>query len=449
MLKTRPLRLLVQAEFLVTTGFGSASVNLVDRLHNMKTEWGTRKFDITVMALGLANNPFDNYNQKPYKIVPMYGDRNAAPFGHDYAQDLVRRVRPDIVLCFGDTWMVDFWNNKGVIPEDLRKTFKLIGYVAIDGYPVPGFWIDKYKDFDKLITFTKFGKDAIDERAKSRGIKLNTSYVYHGVDPQVFRPIPKSDVDNFKRSRGIGPEKKIIGMFSRNQPRKHHPEFVEFAAELLEKTNNDPNYLFYFHTMEKDAGWDLPELIKDINELAPRLRFLRDGTFYPGQPIPEKKYDLTGRFIFPGITNPAAGYHLDLLNMMYNICDAHVLLTSGEGFGLTALESMSAGVPTFTNDYAASAEFLKLSGGGEAIRARNFTYRGSDHNFYRPHTDYDDLVTKVLNCLDDETIRNKYKKKGRAFALSNSWDIIVEDWNREIDSMLNLDDFKTIETVSV
>ncbi len=443
MLKTRPYRLLVQAEFGSTTGFAGVAENLLDRLYNIKTDWGTRKFDITVMALGLANNPFENYNKKPYKVVPMYGDRNQAPFGHDYASDLVRRTRPDIVLAFGDTWMIDFWNNKGIIPDELRKTFKLIGYVAIDGYPVPKFWIDKYKDFDKLITFTKFGKDAIDERAKSMGSNLKTSYIYHGVDPQVFKPLPASDVENFKRSKGIGPEKKIIGMFSRNQPRKHHPEFIEFAAEFLEFTDNNPDYLFYFHTVEKDAGWDLPELIKDINELAPRLRFLRDGSFYPGQPIPEKKYNLEGRFIFPGINNPAQGYPVELLNMMYNICDAHVLLTSGEGWGCTLTEALSAGIPTFTNDYAAGAEVVR-AGGGEAIKARDFTYRGSDHNFYRPHTDYKTLIEKVLNSLNNPDVKAKYKKKARAFALSNSWDIIVEDWNTEIDSMLNLDDFKTI-----
>lgn len=435
MIKHRPIRLMFHGEFMLTTGFGGVSVNILDRLYNAKTEWGTPKYEIIVMALGLQADPFNNYNVKPYKIIPMYGNRNAAPFGHDYAADMINRFKPDVVLSFGDTWMVDFWNEPSIINPELRKKIKLIGYVAIDGYPVPKFWVEKYKRFDKLVTFTKFGKDAIDERAKQMQLDIDTAYIYHGVDPQVFKPLPKSDVAQFKASRGIDPNKKIIGMFSRNQPRKHHPEFVEFAAQFLETVNNNPDYLFYFHCMERDAGWDLNALIEDIDQLRLRDRFLQFGKVEPGQQIPDKKASLLGRFIFPGINNPGNGYPLDLLNMMYNICDVHVLLTSGEGFGMTVIESISAGIPTFTNDYAASAELITNSKAGEVIKSRDYTYRGSDHNFYRPHTDYSDLVNKVLETLNNDELKTKYSKRGRSYAIGNSWDIIVEEWIPIIDSV--------------
>lgn len=434
---TRRIKILWHGEYAIHTGFGNASKSILDRLYNAKTESGAPKYELHVMSLTLNVDPVNGPPQGlPYKVYPMYGNRAQAPFGHDYAADLVRRVKPDIVVSFGDTWMIDFWNEQGVIPADLRKTFKLLGYVAIDGYPVPDFWIEKYQKFDKIVTFTKFGKDAIEERAKQIGKDIDVSFIHHGVNPQVFKPLPQSDIDNFKRSRGIGPEKKIIGMFSRNQPRKHHPEFIEFAQRLLEVVNNSPDYLFYFHTMERDAGWDLPGLIRDIDTLNSRNRMKENnGVFGPGQVEVKKENSLLNRFIFPGIQNPAQGYPEDLLNMMYNICDAHVLLTSGEGFGMTVAESLSAGIPTFTNDYAAAAELVKESGGGDVIKARDYTYRGSDHNFYRPHTDYDDAVTKVLNCVNNEDVKKKYKKRGRAWGLSKSWDIIVDDWVQALDSL--------------
>ncbi len=449
MFKTRPVRLLVHCEFAFDTGFAGAAENIVDRLYQAKTPWGTRKFDITVMQLGRGLNPFEGGPKKPYNVVPMYGNRGAAPFGQDYAQDLVRRVRPDIVITFGDTWMCNFWNDPGTIPTDLRKTFKLVGYIAIDGYPIPRFWVDMYKQFDKVITFTKFSKDTIEERAKEMGAKLDLSYIYHGVDTQVFRPLPQQDIDNFKAQRGLQ-GKKIIGMFSRNQPRKHHPEFVEFAAQalnLLKASNNDPNLLFYFHTIERDAGWDLPALIADAENLLLRERFLKYGTVGPGQEMPEKKVSLKDRFFFPGIQDPSKGYPKDLLNMMYNICDAHVLCTSGEGFGLTVIESLSAGIPTFTNDYAASAELVKDSGGGEVIRAREFTYRGQDHNFYRPHMDYTDATNKILPVLYDQDLKKKYSKRARAYALGMSWDIHNESWIEELDDLFNYNNKEIVPEV--
>ncbi len=430
----RPIKVLWHGEYGFDTGFAGVSENILDRLHNVKTEWGTKKYEICVMQLGRGTNPFEKVPNKPYSVVPMYGNRGAAPFGQDYAQDLVRRFKPDIVVTFGDTWMVDFWNDHGCIPPDLRKTFKLVGYVAIDGYPVPHFWIDKYRHFDKIITFTKFGKDAIEERAKEMGIKLNVAQIYHGVDIQTFKPLPQAEIDNYKKQRGLE-GKKIIGMFSRNQPRKHHPEFIEFADRLLQKTNGDPNIMFYFHTIERDAGWDLPALIHDIDKLNSRARFLKNGTFSPGQEIPKKDYTLENRFFFPGIKNPAEGYTKEHLNMMYNICDAHLLCTSGEGFGCTVVESLSAGVPTFTNDYAASSEMIKDSKGGEVVAAREFTYRGQDHNFYRPHMNYDDAIDKILPVLNDPELKKKYSKKARAYAWGMSWDIMNDEWDKELSDL--------------
>lgn len=435
--KKRPIKVLWHGEFGFHTGFAGVSENILDRLWNIKTDWGTQKFGPAVMALGQQVNPFDNNQKKPYKVIPMYGNRQAAPYGQDYAADLVRRFKPDIVVSFGDTWMVDFWNDEGAIPADLRKTFKLVGYVAIDGYPIPKDWINKYKNFDKLITFTKFGEETVLERAKQVGASLTVSQIYHGVDNQIFKPLPRKDVDEFKKQRGLE-GKKIIGMFSRNQPRKHHPEFIEAAREILNRTN-DPDIMFYFHTVERDAGWSLPDLIDDVDDLAMRDRFLKHGTVGPNQESPNTPDEkLKSRIFFPGITNPAEGMPIHMLNMMYNICDVHVLLTSGEGFGCTLLESMAAGIPTFTNDYAAGAELVKLAG-QEVFKARAYSYRGSDHNFYRPHTDYDDLMEKVIPVLNDEEVRKKYSKKAKAFAMGMSWDIINDDWDRELSSLYDKD----------
>ncbi len=430
----RKIRILWTGEWLENTGFGSVSINIVTRLHQLKNEYGADAYEICVMALGPRPNPFDASNKYPFPVIPMYGNPQAAPFGQDTARDMVQRFKPDIVVAFGDTWMVDYWNDRGIIPEDLRKSFKLVTYVAIDGYPVPEFWIDKYKNFDKVITFTKFGKDSIDERAKAMGVKLDTAYINHGVNPFVFKPLPQSDIDNFKAQRGIS-GKKVIGMFSRNQPRKHHPEFVEAAVEVVKAFGSDPNVVFYFHTVQRDAGWDLPALIKDIDTLKNHEKFEKYGTVGPNMEVSEGKAGLEGRFIFPGFDHPTQFYPLELLNMMYNMCDVHVLLTSGEGWGLTLSESLSAGVPTFTNDYAAGQELVKNSKGGEVIKARAYSYRGSDHNFYRPHTDYKDLLEKVMPVLNDPELRKKYGKKGRAWALGNSWDNLILDWQQQLESL--------------
>lgn len=442
-LKTRPIRILWHGEFSMPTGFANVTGEIIKRFYEARTEIGTRKYEVAVMALGPKSDPFDHStNPYPFKVFKMVGD---SPFGQQYAAEVVRRFKPDIIVTLGDIWMSEIWNDTNIVHPDLRKTFKLVGYVAIDGYPVPQDWIEKFQKFDKFITFTKFGKDAIDERAKSIGKMIETSFIYHGIDTNVFKKLPKQEVEAFKAQNGKA-GKKIIGMFSRNQPRKHHPEFVELAYEILEQNNNDPNILFYFHCVEADAGWNLPELIKDIDTMRLRDRFKKYGKIEPGQEIPESSVSLLDRFFFPGFANPSVGLPPAALNMMYNICDVHVLLTSGEGWGLTTTESLAAGVPTLANDYAASTEILTQAK-NPLVKARDYTYRGHDHNFIRPHTDYAETAKQVMEIVNSEELKIKYGKSARAFALGNQWDIVIEDWYRELDDVFNYDRRVKYETI--
>lgn len=70
------------------------------------------------------------------------------------------------------------------------------------------------------------------------------------------------------------------------------------------------------------------------------------------------------------------------------------------------------------------------------LQQSDYTYRGSDHNFIRPHTDYDDVVDKVLSVFGRWRKRKKMSKRGRAYAQSMSWDLIVDDWDKAFDSVM-------------
>ena len=66
------------------------------------------------------------------------------------------------------------------------------------------------------------------------------------------------------------------------------------------------------------------------------------------------------------------------------------------------------------------------------------------HNFYRPHTDYDDAVNKILPVIKDPELKKKYGKRGRQYALGMSWDSIIFDWDRELDMVMKLDESRLI-----
>jgi alpha-1,3-rhamnosyl/mannosyltransferase len=122
---------------------------------------------------------------------------------------------------------------------------------------------------------------------------------------------------------------------------------------------------------------------------------------------------LPGDDTAPGIR--ALGYVDDaLLPGLYSGAAAFALASRYEGFGLTCLEAMAAGVPVV----AADAGALPETCGGAALLA-----------------DPDDtaaLTSAVLSCLDDAALAQRLRAAGPERARSFTWDRTA----RELDAVV-------------
>jgi glycosyltransferase involved in cell wall biosynthesis len=150
--------------------------------------------------------------------------------------------------------------------------------------------------------------------------------VPHGLNENIFKPIDDTNptMIDFKKSIFNGEERDFVLFFnSRNIRRKQIPDTLlafKYFLDQLPKEKAD-KCSFILHTeVISEHGTDL-EAIRKI--------LFKD---YPN-----------------AILFSQEKLHAEQLNLLYNLADAQILLTSNEGWGLSLTEAILAGTPIIAN----------------------------------------------------------------------------------------------------
>jgi glycosyltransferase involved in cell wall biosynthesis len=167
----------------------------------------------------------------------------------------------------------------------------------------------------------RFGEDVPDHRI---------TYVPHGIDTTMYRPILDGDDDYLSlfnesgRIRGTNGKKFVVMWNNRNIHRKHPGDVVlayKHMCQLVDKNggNAKEDCVLLMHTQPVDPnGTDLVSLVSELCKEYPVL--------FDDKVIEGKK-----------------------LNVLYNVADVVVNMASNEGFGLATAEALSAGTPIVVN----------------------------------------------------------------------------------------------------
>ena len=359
-------------------------------------------------------------------------------YGHKSFPGHVDAFKPNMVWTLGDMWMVDH-----VATARNRKDFHWVGYFPIDGHPSPSKWGATIRSMDTPIAYGKYGQEVIQQRAPNAKI----SYVYHGVDTKVFRPLAYDQRMEARRSIiGVGPDKVVIGIVARNQPRKAFDKLFEayfyilngayirckdcgkitvFPYDVVKKeihkvdtckhcTSQNvkigvsrDDVRLYVHGAIVDCGWDLLDLQNDFN--------------------------LKGKVLVNPALKIGVGVNEETLNGVYNSFDIFTLPTRGEGFGLPILEAMSCGVPIVVTDYSAHPEW---AGDGGILVKPAVLESEPLTNIRRAIIDMNYYVEALLRLIDNVELRKKYGEAGRKKAMQFDWTVICKKWEKIIDKIL-------------
>ena len=281
----------------------------------------------------------------------------------DILRQLIKIEKPDAIMLITDpryfVWLFS-------IENEIRKQIPITYLNIWDDYPAPLYNKAFYEACDLLMGISKqtvnINKLVLGDKADNKIIK----YVPHGLNHEIFKPLNKKDpaLVEFKKKVLEGKEYDFVLFFnSRNIQRKRISDTIlayKYFIDSLSVEEAKKCCLLLHTERVNDHGTDLEAIIELIST--------------------EDKYNIV-------FTNGAAQFGMDQMNMLYNIADAQILLTSNEGWGLSITEAILAGKPIIAN----------VTGGMQD----QMRFEDEDGNWFTPSTEI------------PSNHRGKYKKHGK------------------------------------
>jgi glycosyltransferase involved in cell wall biosynthesis len=274
-------------------------------------------------AFDLSNqvNEEVGINDSYVRLIPSTGYGTAKK-----VRELLAVEKPDAILIFTDprywTWLFE-------IEREIRTKIPIFWLNIWDDYPAPLYNKPYYESVDVLMAISKQTKNineiVLGEAAKDKIIE----YVPHGINTKHYFPIKQDheDYDKLLEFRKAVLQDRDIDFVlfynSRNIRRKSTSDTIlayRFFCDRIGKEKAKKCALILHTDPKDDHGTDL----RAVREAFCDPEYV--NVFFSSDKIPVAQ-----------------------LNLLYNIADATILLSSNEGWGLSLTESLITSTPIIGN----------------------------------------------------------------------------------------------------
>jgi|TARA_B110000977_G_C11072143_1_gene489889 glycosyltransferase involved in cell wall biosynthesis len=239
-------------------------------------------------------------------------------------REIIAREKPDAIMLFTDPrYFMHIWN----MEQEIRKTIPITYLNIWDDYPAPMYNKAYYEACDLLMGISKqtvnINKLVLKDSTKTPIFK----YLPHGKDPNLYFPLSESDPKllEFKTQLFQNQEVDFMVYFnSRNIRRKQIPDTIMA-------------YRVFLDSLPKEKALKCRLVIKSEGITDAGTNLYKVAEYILGEDY-ENTYTILDR-----------KFREDHLNLLYNLADVQILLTSNEGWGLTITEAILAGTPIIAN----------------------------------------------------------------------------------------------------
>jgi len=271
-------------------------------------------------------------------------DASAFAFPHngygnpDVLRALLAKENPVAILHYTDP---RFWGWLYSMEHEIRQNIPIFYYNIWDDLPYPHYNKKFYASSDLIMNISKqtvnivknvlgeknyveINRDGTTSKKKVSDYvdhPVHVSYVPHGINTDIFKSIDKSDSEYVAFSDTILKNKKydFIVLFNNRNIRRKMPSDLmaayKFFCQEIGPEKAKKCLLLYKTTPVDNNGTDLPVVHKDIIGEEYNVQFLHQA--------------LTPK----------------IMNILYNMVDVTMGISSAEGFGLATAESVMAGTP--------------------------------------------------------------------------------------------------------
>ena len=274
----------------------------------------------------------------------------------DTLRQVLNAEQPDAILHFTDPrywiWLYD-------IEHEIRQHTPIFFYHIWDDLPDPKYNRNYYESCDWIGTISKqtygitkrvWGNK--EQPQWKQPADWQVSYVPHGIRSDIYKPTEVTE--EFKKSIfGANQYDFVVYWTNRNIRRKQPIEailaFNEFVKKLTPEQRKKAVLLMHTQPVD-DNGTDLPAVVRDC--------CIEDcNVLFDDRKRPDEE-----------------------LNLLYNLADVTLTLSSNEGFGLGTAESIMAGTPIITTVTGGLQDQCGFEVDGKYLTADDYIKIGSLHD---------------------------------------------------------------------
>lgn len=375
------------------------SVDQLDWFHVAPEQ--TTISELQKLDLSMDVRKFSGVRDANVHIVPYhsYGDI-------DLLRMIIHQEKIDAIFMFTDP---RYWEWLFEHERELRQYVPIVYYNIWDNYPVPYYNKSYYESVDSLIAISKVTEEINRAIIKDSQYKPTIEYIPHGIDETLFYPITSespeyADLVEF-REKSVGDAEYVILYNSRNIDRKNPLDVIHTFTKFLEEMesysgNVDTSKIkLLMHTdIDDPAGNDLAIYIK--------------------HQIPVKyKYNII--FSRSKLDNKQ-------MNLLYNVSNVTIALSSNEGWGLSITESIMAGKPVIAPNTGGFKDQMYIENGWSGpwafpiqIAARNLIGSRQTPYIYADRVNDQDVVDALIECWASKSFLGITSEHGREFLIKN------------------------------
>jgi len=259
-------------------------------------------------------------------------------------RELIAIENPDAILIFTDprywTWLFE-------MEREIRSKMPIFWLNIWDDYPAPMYNKSYYESVDVLMAISKQTKNINEIVLGSKAKDKLIEYVPHGINTNHFFPL-KEDHKDFPKlvefKKNVLKDKDIDFVLfynSRNIRRKSTADTILAYRIFCDSIGKEKakKCAFILHTDPKDQhGTDL----KAVREAFCDPDYV--NVFFSSDKLPTAQ-----------------------LNLLYNMADATILLSSNEGWGLGLTESLMTATPIIANVTGGMQDQMRFSKDGKWV----------------------------------------------------------------------------------
>lgn len=298
------------------------------------------------------------------KLIPNdgYGDVNTIRM-------LMKVEKPDAIFIFTDP---RYWVWLFQIEREIRSKIPIIWYNIWDDLPAPMYNRDYYDSVDGLLAISKQTKNintlVLGEKTKTKTIK----YVPHGINENTFFPITEDH-----------PE---------------HSEFIELKSKIFKEKDIEFVVLFNSRNIQRKRPGDVILSYSRFCDLIGKEKAKKCALVMHTSPIDQHGTDLPA--VKSALTNSEyvnIFFSQDKLskkqmNMLYNLSDVNLLITSNEGWGLSLTESMMTGTMIVANVTGGMQDQMKFEDENGNWIDFNKNFPSNHRGTYKKHGEWAEPV---------------------------------------------------------